>query len=218
MGDMAISGQTDNLNAAVIVAHPDDETLWAGGTILMHQHWRWNIIALCRASDIDRAPRFRRALQELGASGNIGDLDDSREQTPLPEQEVRQTIIKLLTATDYDLVVTHSPFGEYTRHRRHEETGRAVASLWKDEKIRAKEVWMFAYEDGGKKYFPRAIGSAHLSLRLPDAVWQQKYRIITALYGFEADSYEAQTTPVEEAFWRFNSVKEFQNWINGKGA
>jgi len=23
-------------NASVIVAHPDDETLWAGGTIMMH--------------------------------------------------------------------------------------------------------------------------------------------------------------------------------------
>ena len=34
--------------AAVIVAHPDDETLWAGGTILMHPETKWTIIALCR--------------------------------------------------------------------------------------------------------------------------------------------------------------------------
>lgn len=24
----------------IIVAHPDDETLWAGGTILQHPEWR----------------------------------------------------------------------------------------------------------------------------------------------------------------------------------
>jgi LmbE family N-acetylglucosaminyl deacetylase len=27
-------------NVAIIVAHPDDETLWAGGTILNHPYWR----------------------------------------------------------------------------------------------------------------------------------------------------------------------------------
>ena len=25
----------------MIVAHPDDETLWAGGTILKHPEWHW---------------------------------------------------------------------------------------------------------------------------------------------------------------------------------
>ncbi len=52
----------DRLNSkkvAIIVAHPDDETLWAGGTILSHPAWECFIICLCRGSDADRAPRFR---------------------------------------------------------------------------------------------------------------------------------------------------------------
>jgi LmbE family N-acetylglucosaminyl deacetylase len=32
---------------AVIVAHPDDETLWAGGTILEHPSNDWFIVCLC---------------------------------------------------------------------------------------------------------------------------------------------------------------------------
>ena len=36
---------------AVIVAHPCDETLWAGGTILSQPAWNWFIATLCRASD-----------------------------------------------------------------------------------------------------------------------------------------------------------------------
>jgi LmbE family N-acetylglucosaminyl deacetylase len=51
---------------AVIVAHPDDETLWAGGTILSHPSWHWFIVCLCRGSDKDRAPRFLRTMQVLG--------------------------------------------------------------------------------------------------------------------------------------------------------
>ncbi len=59
------------------------------------------------------------------------------------------------------LILTHSPYGEYTRHLRHEETGRAVISLWEEGCISATEIWMFAYEDGGKRYLPRPIKAAH---------------------------------------------------------
>jgi LmbE family N-acetylglucosaminyl deacetylase len=30
-------------SVAVIIAHPDDETLWAGGIILSHPSWLWFI-------------------------------------------------------------------------------------------------------------------------------------------------------------------------------
>ena len=40
-------------SVAVIVAHPDDETLWAGGTILNHPSWHWFVACLCRGNDQD---------------------------------------------------------------------------------------------------------------------------------------------------------------------
>ena len=124
--DLTTMGKKDCVTAEVIVAHPDDETLRAGGTILLHPDWQWTVIALCRASDPDRAPKFRRALQQLGARGNIGHLDDGPEQVPFPELDIRQAILSLLLETSFDLMLTHSPYGEYTRHLRHEETSRAV--------------------------------------------------------------------------------------------
>ena len=202
----------DCVTAAVIVAHPDDETLWAGGTILLHPDWQWTVIALCRASDPDRAPKFRRALQQFGARGNIGDLDDGPEQVPLAELDIRQAILSLLSETSFDLILTHSPYGEYTRHLRHEETNRAVSTLWGKGAISAPEIWMFAYEDGSKQHLPRPIKTAHRLNTIPESIWQQKYRIITELYGFAAESFEARITPREEAFWCFRSVNECQKW------
>ena len=63
----------------VIIAHPDDETLWAGGMILTHPHWDWYIISLCRKHDPDRSPKFEKALRELKSEGVMGDLDDSSD-------------------------------------------------------------------------------------------------------------------------------------------
>jgi LmbE family N-acetylglucosaminyl deacetylase len=212
------TSQSDSLKkAAVIVAHPDDETIWAGGTILLHPDWQWTVVVLCRGNDPDRAPKFHRAVKKLGATGMMGNLDDGPEQLPLPEVDLQQTILSLLLETRFNLILTHSPYGEYTRHLRHEETSRAVISLWEEGSISANEIWMFAYEDGGKSYLPRPIKNVHLETILPKDIWQLKYRIITELYGFGPESFEAKTTPKEETFWCFRSVNEFHKWLNKRG-
>lgn len=184
----------------MVVAHPDDETLWAGGTILMHPEWNCFIFSLCRASDPDRAPKFKQALSNLGVTGTIADMNDGPEQYPLSQQELQQTIMAAIDPSRYDLIFTHGPKGEYTRHRRHEEVSQAISELVQKNKIRCKELWQFAYEDGGGQYNPRAITHASCTVPLPDNIWNRKYKLITEIYGFAAESWEARITPRTEAF------------------
>lgn len=89
----------------IIVAHPDDETLWAGGTILNHPEWKCYIISLCRAHDPDRAPRFFKVLKILKAQGILGDLDDSHEQKPLDLSDVQNLIRTLLPSEKFDRII-----------------------------------------------------------------------------------------------------------------
>lgn len=193
--------------AAVVVAHPDDETLWCGGYILTHPEFLWRIVTLCRGVDPDRAPRFRRVLQRLGAEGEMADLDDGPDQTPLPVEQVRETAARLLAGTSYHLILTHGPMGEYTRHRRHEECCRGVVELWRSGRIDTRRMCLFAYEDGGRAYLPRVRGDADRRDILTDAVWLEKRRLITDIYGFQPDSWEARSTPREEGFWCFDSAQ-----------
>ena len=191
---------------AVIVAHPDDETLWAGGAILSHPSWNWFILSLCRGSDIDRATKFYRALQILHSAGNMGDLDDGPQQKPLKEADVQRTILELLPNKHYDLILTHDITGEYTRHLRHQEVGKAVTDLWLNDEISADTLLTFAYEDGNKLYLPRAIEDANIYKSLSNKIWAKKYNLITKIYGFENHSWEARTTPRAEAFWESEPV------------
>ncbi len=205
------------LNVVLIVAHPDDETLWAGGTLLSHPTWNCYIVSVCRGSDVDRAPKFHSALKAFNSKGIMGDLDDGPEQNPLDEVELEQTILNLLPKKHYDLMITHNPNGEYTRHLRHEEVSRAVITLWNNSKITADELWTFAYEDGHKNYHPRPVKNAAIYHPLSKQIWHRKYSILTEIYGFNKDSWEAQTTPKEEAFWQFTNSFNALQWLNNGG-
>jgi len=201
-------------HVAIIVAHPDDETLWAGGTIISNPHWNYFIVCLCRGNDGTRSLRFYDALKVFRAEGIMGNLNDNPEQIPLEDKVIEDSIMQLLPAKYYDLIITHSPAGEYTRDRRHEETGRAVIRLWQAGKIQTKKLWAFAYEDGNKAYFPKPQKKAKIYKALTKPLWLKKHNIIIEIYGFSKNSWESQATPKNEAFYEFTNPLQAMQWLS----
>jgi hypothetical protein len=88
--------------------------------------------------------------------------------------------------------------------------------LWHANKLHADELWVFAYEDGGRAYCPRAVSDATIHYVLPRDIWEKKYALMTALYGFTKDSWEARATPAAEAFWRFTDKDAALAWLHRK--
>lgn len=197
--------------ALVLVAHPDDETLWAGGTMMLHPQWDWHVVSLCRGEDPDRRPKFFAAMTHLAAQGTMYSLDDGPQQRR-SDQQIQEAVVLTLRNENYDLIITHSPFGEYTRHLRHEEIGRAVLHLWRVNKLSLKELWLFAYSDDGKSHYPRACGDADVVVQLTNVIWERKLAVIREIYGFAPDSWEAMCTPCKEAFWCFDNVCSAEAW------
>ncbi|HTA93189.1 MAG TPA: hypothetical protein VK745_26605 [Polyangiaceae bacterium] len=205
-------------SVAVLVAHPDDETLWAGGTLLSEPGWAPFVTTLCRASDADRSPKFFRALAAMAAHGAMADLDDGPAQRPLQDAQVEQTLLGLLPCRRFDRILTHCPLGEYTRHLRHEEVARAVLRLWLAGEILAPELWLFAYEDGAGQHLPTAIATADVVRDLSLVVWKKKINLVTTVYGFSPDAWEARATPRREAFFRVKTRDEAAAWLTPKYA
>jgi len=200
-------------SVAVLVAHPDDETLWAGGTLLSEASWSPFVWCACRAHDVDRAPKFRRVLERFGAQGVMADLDDSPEQPRLADELVEQSLLEYLPSRHFDRILTHSPLGEYTRHQRHEDVGRAVLRLWLRGALSAAELWLFAYDDDGGRHLPRALANADITRELSPEVWQRKHRLLTEDYGFADASWEARTTPRSEGFFRVTTAECAATWL-----
>ncbi|HEY5959856.1 MAG TPA: hypothetical protein VIV60_25050 [Polyangiaceae bacterium] len=204
---------SENAKVVVLVAHPDDETLWAGGTLLAHGGWQVWVGTLCRGGDLDRAPRFQQLLDRLGARGAMADLDDGPAQLALARDDVRATLLAQLPTGPLDLVMTHAPHGEYTRHLRHEEVSYCVLQMWACGELKSRELWLFAYDDEGGRRLPSADNGAQIMVDLSDEVWNLKRNLLTEIYGFVPDSWEVRTTPRREAFWRLVTPDDAWAWL-----
>ena len=174
--------------------------------MLDRPQWNWFVLTLCRADDRDRAPRFRQVLRYLGAEGAMANLDDGPSQDPLDSKQISETILRHLPSLSFDLILTHGPLGEYTRHRRHEECSATVLSLWTQGQISAHDLKLFAYEDQGGAVLPFVSPAADVQEDLTAATFARKYHIMTELYGFDAASWEARATPEIEGFFCFDAA------------
>jgi LmbE family N-acetylglucosaminyl deacetylase len=192
-------------NNLVIVAHPDDETIWMGGTILHNKDQDWTIISLCRKNDADRMPKFMKVCERLNAKGIISDLDDEK-LTPLSTEEVVEKIKEALPQTEYDCIYTHGENGEYG-HIRHKEVHRAVTELIAKGELKCKKAFYFDYAVGDEKV-PSVPGlraaipqkDAKIKLNLSKDNFKKKRLLVNHEYGFRGDSFEVLSCSEIETF------------------
>jgi len=176
----------ENERALAIVAHPDDETIWMGGFILKHKQLKWTIFSLCRASDKDRAPKFKRVCKRYGATGIITNLEDRnimsvKESLP----KIKRLIQREVKDKKFDYIFTHGRNGEYG-HKRHKGVNRAVVDMVDRGQLACGRLLCFNYEKAkkGKRPSMKASSDSDYLLKLSPAMFKEKKRIQSEIYGY----------------------------------
>lgn len=179
----------DGGRALVIVAHPDDETIWMGGALLRFPGLKWTIFSLCRASDADRQPKFFRVCARYGAVGIMTDLDDEDKlsvKETLPK--IKKYIKEKTVGERFDYLFTHGVNGEYG-HPRHKGVYRAVKEMIKDGDLSAEKVFFFAYDPAGE-YKAAPKKDAEFFLKLSPDEFKEKKRVVAEMYGYPHDGID----------------------------
>jgi len=190
------------MDVLVVVAHPDDEIIWAGGFILQNLGWDWTVLCLCRSDDTDRSRKFRSVCAALGSTGLMSDLDDGSPLKPIdPRREIGDRIMSIAEDTGWDLCLTHGENGEYG-HQRHKEVHCEVRGLFENGMLKCKELWTFAYCCSVRSGVCRADEGAEIVVELTDKQLAEKKRIVRDEYGYAEDSFEVKACVSPEAFRR----------------
>jgi LmbE family N-acetylglucosaminyl deacetylase len=189
----------------IIVAHPDDEIIWMGGTILEQPNINWTILSLCRKEDPDRKNKFYTVCKKLNANCIISDIEDEK-LNPIPINDIAKEIISILPEKEFDLIYTHGNNGEYG-HRRHKEIHKAVKKLVKNSSLRCNKLFTFSYKLGNEIVpdipqlkIPVPSKKSDTYVKLTEDNYKKKISLVKDMYGFGVESFEVLSCNRIEAF------------------
>ncbi len=197
--------------ALLVVAHPDDETIFTGGLTLRSRETRWTVVCCTDEGNRARQGEFLCACEFLAKhSGNhvepifLGLMPQRDGHIDHPE------LAKALEpyAPGYEIVFTHNSQGEYG-HEHHKLVHRSVI-----ESIGNPNTWVFVSpgstnvdQEQLRSRMPNGNVSLDLSAdrrTLKAEAFQECHASQARLYGYDPVSHELRNTDLKETLsWYF---------------
>lgn len=120
----------NKINKLMIVAHPDDETIWGANHLLKDDYL---VVCITCGNNKIRVNEINKALKYSNDKLIMLNFPDKilgkRSNWKNDEEEIKKDIKKILEYKNWDVVVTHNPDGEYG-HIHHKMTSKIVTNLY----------------------------------------------------------------------------------------
>jgi hypothetical protein len=185
---------------AVIVSEPSEEALWAGGTILLHSETKWTIVAQSGGDDPDLKAKFIKASEGFKAEPLIGGFKIGAEKLP-SVFEVQRALSRLMFSERFDVIITHSFWGEHGRTEMAGITAKSVLGMTKTGQLMAKQILQFAYDKKPESPLISPVSEADVLIEVDEEIMEKKFGIITDIYGYSQDTIEVKSISNQETFW-----------------
>lgn len=117
---MQCLSEIKNKKILLIVAHPDDETLWFFQSMQrLKKTNEITVFCLTQAAVSKRGKELSKTIDQLGLKVVFGHCEDTGIAHLLKKGELTQAFIKVFSKYKADLVITHPPHGGEKPHPHH---------------------------------------------------------------------------------------------------
>lgn len=177
----------------MIVAHPDDETIWGGSHLLDDKYL---VVCMTNGYNDVRAEEFKSVMEKAGCKYIMLSYPDKilwfRSPWTISKHGMNKDIETILEYKDWDTVVTHNEDGEYG-HQHHIMTHDIVTSQFDDCSCQGK-LMVF-----GKYYTKEDVGQE------TGGISQNNLKTKVQL----CKMYESQTSTMDKLEHMF----PYENWV-----
>jgi LmbE family N-acetylglucosaminyl deacetylase len=111
----------------MIVAHPDDESIFGGGNLIKHKGWK--VICVTNGDNPIRAKEFKKAMKTVDAEYEMWNYED-KWKGDFDRKSLRKDLKRVLQKKEYKMIVTHGLSGEYG-HTQHKALAEIIHGLVK---------------------------------------------------------------------------------------
>jgi len=170
----------------IVVAHADDEALFAGGLMLKYPKVDFTVLVVTQPDKvrIREAKKIQKKYDKLYLTIAMPDIFDKHL-----DKEILKKRLKQVDKLNPDLIITHNSFGEYG-HWHHVDIHNTMTELYKEKAFGKADMWLFGHNT-----------DSDITITGSDLLWRLKKDMISM--------YKSQLGFVRRFPTRGESYKQF---------